>query len=139
MILNSFGKIIEEEWTNKAHIRDNVALYDFVIMPNHFHAILEILFSQKIAQKSLSAFESPVQTIGAIIRGFKGASTRKIRAFIIRDPNSAKGLADFDFSKSIWYRNYYERIIRDEQAYQNIANYIKNNPSNWQKDKFNNK
>ncbi|MGN8058278.1 transposase [Pedobacter sp. 22163] len=36
----------------------------------------------------------------------------------------------------LWQRNYYEHIIRDERAYNNISNYIINNPSKWDKDKF---
>ncbi|WP_298152985.1 transposase [Flavobacterium sp.] len=34
----------------------------------------------------------------------------------------------------LWQRNYYERIIRDDRAYQNIRQYIIDNPSNWGKD-----
>ncbi|MGV3546813.1 MAG: hypothetical protein ACO1N4_07105 [Pedobacter sp.] len=40
------------------------------------------------------------------------------------------------FDKKLWLRNYYEHIIRDERAYQNIAQYIKNNPLKWNEDKF---
>ncbi|WP_262890332.1 transposase [Pedobacter ghigonis] len=36
----------------------------------------------------------------------------------------------------VWQRNYYEHIIRDERTYQNISNYIINNPSKWNDDKF---
>lgn len=36
----------------------------------------------------------------------------------------------------LWLRNYYEHIIRDDRAYQNIANYIINNPIKWGEDKF---
>ncbi|WP_410479185.1 hypothetical protein [Pedobacter miscanthi] len=36
----------------------------------------------------------------------------------------------------LWQRNYYEHIIRDERAYQNISNYIINNPGKWNEDKF---
>ena len=35
-----------------------------------------------------------------------------------------------------WQRNYYEHIIRNEQSYQQISEYIINNPLNWQEDKF---
>ena len=31
----------------------------------------------------------------------------------------------------LWQRNYYERIIRDARAYENIAAYIRNNPEKW--------
>jgi putative transposase len=40
------------------------------------------------------------------------------------------------FDGKLWQRNYYEHIIRNEQSYQNIANYIINNPARWQYDKF---
>lgn len=36
----------------------------------------------------------------------------------------------------VWQRNYYEHIIRDEQSYQRISNYIIANPQNWIQDKF---
>ncbi|MBW8331663.1 MAG: hypothetical protein K0M40_06575 [Prolixibacteraceae bacterium] len=40
------------------------------------------------------------------------------------------------FDKKLWQRDYWEHIIRDEQSYQNIANYIINNPSKWKNDQF---
>lgn len=40
------------------------------------------------------------------------------------------------FNGKLWQRNYWEHIIRDEQAYQNISNYIINNPKKWDEDKF---
>ena len=36
----------------------------------------------------------------------------------------------------LWQRNYYEHIIRNERSYQNISNYIINNPVKWDEDKF---
>jgi putative transposase len=38
------------------------------------------------------------------------------------------------YNKKIWQRNYHEHIIRDEQSYLKITNYIKNNPANWNND-----
>ncbi len=40
------------------------------------------------------------------------------------------------FSGKIWQRNYYEHIIRDEQSYQRISEYIINNPAKWADDKL---
>jgi REP element-mobilizing transposase RayT len=37
---------------------------------------------------------------------------------------------------SVWQRDYYEHIIRDERAYDNISNYINDNPLKWDNDKF---
>lgn len=36
----------------------------------------------------------------------------------------------------LWQRNYYEHIIRDEQSYQRISEYIINNPKNWKEDQL---
>jgi len=35
-----------------------------------------------------------------------------------------------------WQRDYYDHIIRNEKSYQNIKNYIINNPKKWKEDKF---
>jgi putative transposase len=39
------------------------------------------------------------------------------------------------FDGKLWQRNYSEEIIRDEQSYMTIAEYIANNPVRWEKDK----
>jgi REP element-mobilizing transposase RayT len=38
------------------------------------------------------------------------------------------------FNGKLWQRNYWEHIIRNENSYQNISEYIKNNPQNWEND-----
>ena len=37
---------------------------------------------------------------------------------------------------SVWQRNYWEHIIRDQRAFENISNYIIHNPLNWKEDRF---
>ncbi len=34
----------------------------------------------------------------------------------------------------VWQRDYYERILRSEQEYQQISQYIQANPANWDRD-----
>ena len=41
------------------------------------------------------------------------------------------------FEKRLWQRNYYEHIIRDEQDYHRIAEYIEHNPVTWADDSLN--
>lgn len=72
--------------------------------------------------ESISPLRGPSQTIGAIIRGYKSSVTKQL------------GL--LGFNEKLWQRNYFEHIIRDEQSYQNISNYIINNPLKWAEDKF---
>ena len=42
VILNNFGKIAQNEWIKTEHIRANVTLDAFIIMPDHMHGILII-------------------------------------------------------------------------------------------------
>ncbi len=43
MILNDIGTMIENEWLKLPERFKNIQLHEFVVMPNHFHAILEIV------------------------------------------------------------------------------------------------
>ena len=81
MILNSYGEIAQKEWLNTSKIRDNVVLHEFVVMPNHFHSIIEITFQK--GNNEIGKFQSPSHTIGAIIRGFKIATIKKIKDYIL--------------------------------------------------------
>jgi hypothetical protein len=67
--------------------------------------------------KDFSPLRGTSRTIGSIIRGVKIGVTKQM-------------------GYPIWQRSFYDHIIRDEQSYQNIANYIVNNPANWGSDKF---
>ncbi len=140
MFLNDAGLIIQNEWLKTSAIRPQVTLDEFVVMPDHFHAVLFLTESQKseknslllkdeclsenqndecnspIRKASLDHFKSPSQTVGAVVRGFKSACTKKF--------NEAKINIE-------WQRNYHDRIIRDEKEFLNVQNYITNNPANW--------
>lgn len=136
MVLNEYGEIAYKEWEQTDRIRKNCALHEFIIMPNHIHGIIEIIFQDKTSKNSenIGKFKSPSQTIGSIIRGYKIATIKKIKEEIINSPSTdelqfaptANKIIKLDFK--IWQRNYYEHIIRNNYAYHNISNYIKNNP-----------
>ena len=42
IILFDFGKIVEDEWFKSFEIRNELILHQFILMPNHMHAIVEI-------------------------------------------------------------------------------------------------
>ena len=144
MILNELGEIIKEEWEKTPLIRTNISLGAYIIMPDHFHAILHI--DQQITKKedyTPNQFKSPSNTIGAIIRGFKGATTFRIKKFNSGREERAVGaycntpqLSPIPSSLKIWQRNYFEKIVRDQRAYDNITQYIIDNPKKWEKKKL---
>jgi putative transposase len=47
-----------------------------------------------------------------------------------------KQLGLLGFDGKLWQRNYDEHIIRDEESYYAISDYIRKNPAQWGKDKF---
>ncbi|ALU27231.1 MULTISPECIES: transposase [Myroides] len=141
LTLNEIGEIARDEWLNTANVRDNVILHEFIIMPNHMHAIIEIV-KNKTKTGDNKGFRSPSQTIGAIVRGYKIATIKRIKvgmncnSFCVGELQFAPTSPTPPTARTIWQRNYYEHIIRDERSYQYISNYIITNPKRWHDDKF---
>jgi putative transposase len=63
-------------------------------------------------------------SIASIVQNFKSITTRRINQI----QNNA--------GRTVWQRNYYEHIIRDSTALQNIQDYIRDNPLSWQQDQL---
>jgi len=80
MQLNELGLIVYDEWMNTLAIRDNIVLHEFIVMPNHIHGVIEIQRS-KGERNVLGKFRSPSETLGSIVRGFKGAATKRLKSF----------------------------------------------------------
>ena len=66
-------------------------------------------------------------TVGNIIGSFKSKVANKCLK-IYKEKNI--------IMNKIWQRNYYEHIIRNEEDLWNTREYIKNNPSKWEKDDY---
>jgi REP element-mobilizing transposase RayT len=132
IILSEIGKIVEQEWKKTAEIRPdmNLSLKCFVIMPNHFHAILTIkqnLFNQSTNHENNGSlyyknqFGPQSKNVASIIRGFKASVT--INARLIN-------------SNFAWQQRFYDHIIKNEVSFKRIQEYIQNNPKRWKEDKF---
>jgi REP element-mobilizing transposase RayT len=63
MILSDFGKIVENEWFKSFEIRSELILDEFIIMPNHIHAIVEIKSDDSV-EKSVDSVGNPVNSVG---------------------------------------------------------------------------
>ena len=128
--LSPYGSIVQEEWVNSAQIRREIELDGFVVMPNHVHGIVCIVETPGGGAARANPEERPSgrrdpKSLGSFVAGFKSAVTRRVNAL----------RADTD--RSVWQRNYYERVIRNERELQAIREYIANNPWNWSQDSEN--
>ena len=88
----------------------------YAIMPDHFHALIRMP-----RRADTGADTRPAPTLGDVICAFK---SRVVHAYIAR----VKAGDWPPFPGNIWHRNYYEMIVRDEEAENNIARYIRMNP-----------
>ena len=131
MTLNEYGRIAEKELHITEKARANIEIDEHIIMPNHIHCIIKINFrcrgTMLVPEKEYDAIErfaKPTSnSIPTIIRGYKSAVTKQLR------DKDVEGYC-------VWQKGYYEHIIRNEEEFQNIKEYIKNNPNNWKKDKL---
>lgn len=114
MFLNEVGCMIHHEWRRLHDRYQNIALEEFIVMPNHIHGIIGI----KKDDTSI--------TLGTIVQAFKSRTTL---AYI----QKVKSKSWAPFPGKLWHANYYESIISNEKQYNNIAGYIFNNPIQWLK------
>lgn len=180
LTLNEAGQMVESEWLKLPERFPNIQLDEFIVMPNHFHGIIQIVGATLlVAQNDVtntddttipddaSAQNDVTNTDGTIGTGdaidIEGENTTNCgdekgqpQGIV---PTAGKPLGDMmgafqsittveyirgvksnnwqRFNGKLWQRNYWERIIRNNDEYQRIRNYIINNPANWKDDKYN--
>jgi REP element-mobilizing transposase RayT len=128
--LNEWGEIARAEWLKTSVIRDGIELDEFVVMPNHIHAIITITQCGGGfvgAQRRCAPTHTPITnvnpgSIGAIIRAYKSVVTSRI--------NQSRGTPGVP----VWQRNYWEHIVRNDDDLSRIREYIRNNPDGWETD-----
>jgi REP element-mobilizing transposase RayT len=117
--LNSTGLVIQEEWQRILEVRPEVVLDAFVIMPNHFHAIVILGQSAPSCLESTLVTARPPKSLGSLVAGFKSACTVRVN------------IAANTPGRPLWQKNYYERVIRSEDELQRVRKYIGENPARW--------
>ena len=105
--LNGYGQIAAELLTKIPEHFPNATIDKYVVMPNHIHAIIILHEVPSEQEKSLSV----------ILGQFKAAVSHKIHQTM---PN-----------RKIWQKSYFDRIIRNEQGYQEAWRHIDENPARW--------
>lgn len=100
--LSKIGIVVENEIHKLNTIYENIKVDKYQIMPNHIHLII-FIYEDSNGRTQFAP------TISRIIKQFKGSITKQI-------------------GFSIWQKSFYDRIIRNEKEYQEVWNYIHNNP-----------
>ena len=90
-----------------------------IVMPNHFHALIVV---------ERADIES-APTISEVVQAFKRYSTIEYIHLV------KQGLAE-PFERYVWQRSFHDHIVRTEEDFRMIAEYIQNNPRRWEEDCF---
>lgn len=138
IVLNEYGEIAQKQWLCLAENYPYVILHAFIIMPNHIHGIIEIN-STRISNSTIK-----IKSLSELIGAYKMTVSKQIHLLETRCRDRSRPVPALDRSRPVptlfaWQRSFYEHIIRNEKEFKRISDYIVANPSNWQKDKFNNK
>lgn len=124
MVLNECGRIVESCWQAIPEHFPDIELDEFVVMPNHVHAILGIVEPVGATHGSPPGTSRGPghRSLGAIVGTFKTAVTQRINRL-----RATPGAL-------VWQRSYYEHVIRNERALDAIRQYIADNPRRWAED-----
>ncbi len=107
--LTPIGKLCEAELVALEDRYHNIKIDKYVIMPNHIHVIINL---------RETAGASPCPTLSDIVGAFKSLAARKCG------------------QKGLFQSSFYDHVIRGENDYREIWEYIENNPSKWHEDRF---
>lgn len=115
--LTAAGRIVEEEWRATAEKRPNVTLDRFVIMPDHFQAIVRLGSTASPTGNGPESTTLVPESLGAIMGRFKSACVRRIRR---------ECLPDF-----AWQARFHDRVIRNRAELEKKRQYVQDNPKEW--------
>lgn len=106
--LTETGEILNRYICNISIAYPNVIVDKYIIMPNHVHMILTI-------EESYGGARAPRPTIMAVVGGIKSLTSRAV-------------------AESIWQTSFHDHVIRNEEDYLKIWNYIDANAVKWSED-----
>lgn len=159
MILSHAGIIADLLWHQIPMYHDNVELGDFVVMPNHIHGILIIDKQNNIDNiKGVETRNNTdgvddvddannVQTGHALSQQYQQSQQPGSQRFQNIGKNTISSIVG-SYKSAVtkhanrlgyahqWQKLFYDNIIRSNNDYQRISDYIVSNPENWKKDKF---
>src|SRR5690606_23286777 len=155
MQVSPAGAIAHVLWYEIKNHAQHIELGEFVVMPNHLHGILildgndvlgvggrdvavigrdvackvptetetetEMEPTDQWKKEQMVAISPKSNTISTIIRSYRSAVTKYCNRL------------ELPFA---WQSRFHDHIIRNDESFQRISEYIKNNPANWQEDKF---
>jgi putative transposase len=129
MVYNPLGQIAVQAWTTIIKRRPTTRLDEYIIMPNHVHALIWLL-----AQPTDTMLAQPSQTrqFGDAIAGSLSTLIGSYKSSVTQTAKTQGLIPD----TSLWQNNFYDHIVRSEQDLHHIRDYIRTNPARWLEDQL---
>ena len=162
MRMNDAGRMVQQVWDELALFYEGVQTDAFIVMPNHVHGIIILTGNVRATprgcpttprgcpdpQSGPGQARGPAPTSGSgqaqgpaptaptaptlglpdVVHRFKTMTTK-------RYADGVRANQWPPFPGRLWQRNYYEHIIRDDQSWRRIREYIMTNPLRWHLDR----
>lgn len=102
-------QIVEAEIIEFDNVYSGIRIVKYVIMPNHIHMI--------IAVESDEGRPQVAPTLSRMMKQFKGSVSKKAGV-------------------TLWQKSFYDHVIRNEEDYLAVWQYIETNPVKWELDQY---
>ena len=135
---SSIGQVLSEELSDSERHHPGIKVLSFVVMPNHFHALVRIENSEA-ARRVLDCKERVFQGVGTRRSALSHNRTPLLSTFIGGLKSAVTRWAHANNIPFAWQPRYHDHIIRGEKDWNNIADYIENNVALWSFDCYNEK
>ena len=112
--VSKYGEIVNKYMSSIDATYEYISINKYVIMPNHIHMIVFI----ERSDSGTSRTPSPTNAI------------------IPRVVSTLKRFSNKEIGFNIWQRSYHDHIIRNDEDYLTIWDYIDTNPQKWEEDCF---
>lgn len=118
-VLNRLGMAVQDALVALPHKYPELELDEYIVMPNHLHAIFSIKEQSDNKQNHL----------GFLVGRFKGATT-----FLYGKLKKAGKTPDI--GKHLWQIDYWDDLISSTDELLHYERYIRNNPKRWTCDRW---
>ena len=109
-----YGIVADKYIKQMNEFYNNIIVDKYVIMPNHIHLILFVREDG-----------SP-----------RTSTPTKQTSFVSHFVSTFKRFCNKEYGGNIWQRGFYDHVIRNQKDYEEIAEYICQNPACWCEDKL---
>ncbi len=114
MILSEYGQILDRHIRLMNEKYSHIKINKYVIMPNHFHLLLNIKDYKNGASETAAPYNNETSNFVSLLKRY----------------------CNREYGKNIWQSSFNDHIIRGEKDYQKIWEYIDTNPLKWELDCF---